>query len=109
MGGQGSDGMCKGSAVEDSEQERLARVAERRARNVERYRREYGDLTDEEVIADLIPTTDEAMAPVVMMARLIAAIGNLQKALRRVEYLTWGLIALTCALLVVSAVLLIRA
>lgn len=90
------------------EQERLARVAEDRARNVERLRGEYGSLSDEELIAGLIPTPEYVMVQVVMTMRLIAAIGGLQTALKRAEKLTWALVLLSFALLALTAVLAAR-
>ncbi len=95
-------------APDAEEQERLARVAERQTRNVERLGREYGSLSDEELIAGLIPTAEPVMVPVVMTMRLITAIGGLQNALKRAEKLTWALVALTVALLALTAVLAAR-
>jgi hypothetical protein len=94
---------------ESEEQERLRRVAERRALNLSRYQSEYGDLSDEEVIADLYPTTDEAMAPVVMTVRLNASLSGLRDDLKRLEKLTWALLALTAALVLATVVVLIWA
>lgn len=90
------------------ERQRLARVAERRTRNVERYRQEWGALTDEEVIAELIPTADHVMAQVAMTHRLNTSIGDLRGALKRAERLTWALVLLSFGLLLVTAVLAFR-
>lgn len=89
------------------EQERLAREAGTR-RNVERYRQEYGSLTDEEVVAELVAMPDHVIAPAVMTHRLNTSIGELRKALRRAEILTWALVLLTVALLALTAVLALR-
>lgn len=88
------------------EQERLQRVAADRAQKVARLRREYGDLTDEEVVSAVIPTSETEMAPLVMTMRLIAAIGRLEKRLKWTERLTWALVALTVVLIVLTAALL---
>jgi hypothetical protein len=110
MSCQDDGGVCvrvRGDLSEAEEQERLKRIAEQRALNLSRYQREYGDLSDEEVIADLYPTTDEAMAPVVMTVRLNASLSGLRDDLKRLEKLTWALILLTAALLLVTIAVII--
>jgi hypothetical protein len=60
-----------------SKEEREARLA----REVGRNRDEYGNLSDEELIAMLNPTPDHISAPMEMQRRLIAATRDLRTSL----------------------------
>jgi hypothetical protein len=79
-------------AGDDHEQGRAARVADRRARNLERFRDEWGHRTDEKVAAALASPPERKVG--LLVIRLVAAIDGLEEALRRVEKLTWALVAL---------------
>ena len=70
-----------GPVSEQEEQERLARVAETLDRNVTRLREEIETLSDEDLIAQLLPIPDHVTAPMEMQRRLIAATRDLRTSL----------------------------
>jgi hypothetical protein len=97
---------------EQEEQERLARVAETLDRNVTRLREEVETLSDEELIAQLIPTPDHITAPMEMQRRLITATRELRTSLdsfaassRRAA---WSLIGFTVILVALTVVLIVK-
>lgn len=74
--------------TEPDEQTRLEAQRAQLSRSVERLRDEYGDLTDEELIAQLVPTPDHVTAPMELQRRHIVAIRELDSSIGRLEQTT---------------------
>lgn len=89
----------------------LARNA-KLARNVKRLREEYGHLSEEELIAQLIPTPDHITAPMEMQRRLILSNRELRHALdafaKSSTRAGWAPVAFTAVLVGLTIVLIVR-